>query len=163
MVMTLPALMIMMEVLWSQIGKRMQSLYFVNWIVMTMDWNMIEALSLTAQQISSPRDSRSAFSPSIFLPLSPLFPFYFQAFHPLPSSHSSTIHPFFGVPLAARLGSIPFHSSHDQKGRANNRACELPLFPFLSSFCPQGFHSTPIISHYSSFSFFLFFSTVSLC
>src|SRR5258708_33225326 len=35
------------EVLWSRIGKRMQSLYFVNWIVMTMDWNMIEALSLT--------------------------------------------------------------------------------------------------------------------
>ena len=42
------------------------------------------------------------------------------------------------------------------KARANNRAHELPLFPFLSSFCPQGFHSTPIISHYSSFSFFLF-------
>src|SRR5258705_2609795 len=93
---------------------------------------------------------------SIFLPLSPLFPFCFQAFHPLPSSCSSLIHPLFGVPLAARLGSIPLHSSHDWKGRANNRACELPLFPFLSSFCPQGFHSTPIISHYSSFSFFLF-------
>ena len=44
MVMTLPALMMMMEVLWSQIGKRMRSLYFVKWIVMTMDQNMIEAL-----------------------------------------------------------------------------------------------------------------------
>src|SRR5258705_6312537 len=42
------ALMMTMEVLWSQIGKRMQSLYFVNWIVMTMDRNMIEALSLAA-------------------------------------------------------------------------------------------------------------------
>ena len=37
-----------MEVLWSWIGKRMQSLYFANWIVMTMDQNMIEALSLAA-------------------------------------------------------------------------------------------------------------------
>src|SRR5260221_2101559 len=96
MVMTLPALMIMMEVLWSQIGKRMQSLYFVNWIVMTMDWNMIEALSLTAQQISSPRDSRSAFSPSIFLPLSPLFPFYFQAFHPPFFLFFCDLPPFWG-------------------------------------------------------------------
>ena len=48
MVMTLPALMMTMEVLWSWIGKRMQSLYFANWIVMTMDQNMIEALSLAA-------------------------------------------------------------------------------------------------------------------
>src|SRR5258708_38085402 len=54
MVMTLPALMMMMEVLWNQIGKRMQSFYFANWIVMTMDQNMIEALRLTAWQLSSP-------------------------------------------------------------------------------------------------------------
>ena len=65
MVMTLPALMMMMEVLWSWIGKRMQSLYFANWIVMTMDWNMIEALSLTAQQISSP-ETLGVLSPLLF-------------------------------------------------------------------------------------------------
>src|SRR5258708_7063618 len=43
----------------------MQSLYFVNWIVMTMDQNMIEALSLTAQQISSP-ETLGALSPLLF-------------------------------------------------------------------------------------------------
>src|SRR5260221_401998 len=65
MVMTLPALMMAMEVLWSQIGKRMQSLYFANWIVMTMDQNMIEALSLTAWRISSP-ETLGVLSPLLF-------------------------------------------------------------------------------------------------
>src|SRR5258707_3954597 len=109
MAMTLPALMMMMEVLWSWIVKRMQSLFFANWIVMTMDQNMIEALSLAAWQISSP-ETLGVLSPLLFfLPLSSLFPFCFQAFHPLPSSHSSVICPFLG--FLWLLDSVQSHST----------------------------------------------------
>src|SRR5260221_768455 len=87
----------------------MQSLYFVNWIVMTMDQNMIEALSLTAQQISSP-ETLGALSPLLFFYhslLCSLFAFKLFTLSLLPILPSSA--PFFR--FLCLLDSVRSHST----------------------------------------------------